>query len=97
MRSWIAGHRVASVEGLRKQAAAVEAALGSGLSVRGLHPTVVLCAHRADLPWLRRSVGGVRLTSGPGLVRLLRGGPSVLSPTEVSDLAARAVSGLPRR
>jgi hypothetical protein len=94
---WIGGHRVATVGELRKQAAAVEDALGPRLAGRGLHPTVVLCAHRADLPWLRRSVGGVQLTTGRGLARLLREGTPVLSATEVSDLAARVVSGLPMR
>jgi hypothetical protein len=92
----IGGRRVALVEEVRLEVEATWNALASVLAPRGLRVTPIVCAHRAELPLFRRHVGGIRILSGRGLPRYIRGQPTVLSTAEVQDLKrllARTLAG----
>lgn len=91
----IGGRRVAAVDEVLREAAAVSLALAPMLSPRNISVRPVICAHRADLPWFRREVRGVRIVSGRDLVRLIRGSDAVLSADEVLELSRLAVRNLP--
>lgn len=78
------------VDQVYREAAAVQVALGRALMAVGVSVTPVICVHRAELPFFNKTVRGVRLASGPQLVRLLRSGDAVLSAEQVQELAAEA-------
>lgn len=78
------------VDQVYREAAAVEVALGRALMALGVSVTPVICVHRAELPFLNKTVRGVRLASGRQLVRLLRSGDAVLSAEQVQELAREA-------
>ena len=54
----------------------------------------VICAHRAELPIFTKSVDGVRVVDGQGLVRLLTTSATVLAPDSVIDLAGHLAANL---
>jgi hypothetical protein len=61
----------------------------------GLDPvTPIICVHRADLPWFRSEVQGVRIVSGKDLVKRLRKADPVLLPANVERLAGLASAHL---
>lgn len=76
------------IDQVYREAVAVQIAMGDRLTDLGLTVTPVLCLHRAKLGWLDKSVRGVRLVDGRGLVKLMRGGNRRLSDDNVQSLAA---------
>lgn len=75
------------VEQVYREAVAVQIAMGDRLSNLGLTVTPVLCLHRAKLGWLAKTIRGVRLVDGRGLVKLLRSDDRRLSDDQVQSLA----------
>lgn len=87
----IGGHRRDKIiEQVRQEATVVQVALGESLTRLRLKATPVICLHRGELPFLNKTVGGVRLASGRQLVRLLREGDRRLTPEQVDGLAREA-------
>lgn len=76
------------VDQVYKEAVALQVALGAALSSLGVTVSPVLCLHRAKLGWFEKSVRGVRIVDGRGLVKLLRGGDPRLSDEQVQTLAS---------
>ena len=80
----VAGRRRTEIIGqARREADAVAAVLGKPV-------TPLICVHRADLPWGRVELDGVRIVGPKELVKVLRSAPAVLSADEVRLLAERA-------
>lgn len=82
------------IDEVKREALAVESALAEELAAHGWTVTPVICVHRADLPWFRSEVAGVRIMSGKDLVKRLRTADRVLSPADVERLAALAAARL---
>jgi ssDNA-binding Zn-finger/Zn-ribbon topoisomerase 1 len=91
----IGGRRVAVVDEVRREVDATWNAVAPVLAPKGLRVVPVVCAHRADLPFFRRSVAGIRIVSGRGLARYIRGQPKVLSAPEIQELRRLLVRALP--
>ena len=91
----IGGRRVAIVDEVRREVDAAWNAVAPILAPKGLHVIPVVCAHRADLPFFRRSVAGIRIVSGRGLARYIREQPALLSAAEIQELRRLIVRGLP--
>jgi hypothetical protein len=72
---------------VRREAAAVQAALDSELAELGLSVSPIICVHRAELPWFGSKVDGIPIVSGRRLVRKLRQSKPVLPPERVKLLA----------
>ncbi len=88
---FVAGRRKTGIiDEVKRVVAAVETALAEEIAAHGWTVTSVICVHRADLPWFRSGVGGVRIVSGQELVNRLRKAAPVLSPADVERLAALA-------
>lgn len=93
-RLMVAGRRQERiVDQAFKEATAVQIALRDVLDKLGMTVTPVLCMHRSRLPWFNKTVRGVQLVSGSGLVRLLKEGEQRLSPEQV-QVVARVASRL---
>jgi len=82
------------IDEVKREALAVQTALAKELAARGWMVTPVICVHRADLPWLRSEVAGVRIVSGKDLVKRLREADHPLAPADVERLAALAAARL---
>jgi hypothetical protein len=80
--------RTKMIDEVKREALAVQTALAKELAARGWMVTPVICVHRADLPWLRSEVAGVRIVSGKDLVKRLREADHLLAPADVERLAA---------
>ena len=91
----IGGRRVALVDEVRREADATWNAVAPVLAPKGLQVVPVVCAHRADLPFFRRSVAGIRIVSGRGLPRYIQGQPGVLSAAEIQELRRLVERALP--
>ena len=76
------------VDQVYKEAIAVQIALGDRLSSLGLTVTPVLCLHRAKLGWTDKSVRGVRVVDGRGLVKLVGATNRRLQEDDVAALAS---------
>ncbi len=88
---FVAGRRKNGwIDEVRREAAAVGSALAVEMAARGLAITPVICVHRAELPWFRSEVHGVRVFSSKDLVSRLHKADPVLSPADVERLAAVA-------
>jgi hypothetical protein len=86
--------RTTMIDEVKREALAVQTALAKELAARGWMVTPVICVHRADLPWLRSEVAGVRIVSGKDLVKRLREADHLLAPVDVERLAALAAARL---
>lgn len=75
---------------VQREAAAAETALADEIAAHGWTVTPVICVHRADLPWFRSEVQGIRVVSGKDLIARLRKAEPVLTPADVERLAALA-------
>ena len=82
------GRRVGWVDQVRRQADAVLAVLPAGEEASPTPVTPIICVHRASLPWIRSSAGGVRVVSGSGLEKRLREAPAVLDDDRIREIAA---------
>jgi hypothetical protein len=91
----IGGRRVALVDEVRREVEATWNAVAPVLAPKGLHVVPIVCAHRADLPFFRRSVAGIRIVSGRGLPRYIRDQPQALSAAEVQELRRLVARDLP--
>lgn len=92
---FVAGQRkTAMIDGVKREALAVQTALADEIAARGWMVSPVICVHRADLPVLRSEVAGVRIVSGRDLVTHLRKADPALSPADVERLAALVVARL---
>lgn len=91
----IGGRRVALVDEVRREVDATWNAVAPILAPRGLRVVPVVCAHRANLPFFRQSVAGIRIVSGSGLARYIRRQPAVLSAPEIQELRRLIVRALP--
>jgi hypothetical protein len=92
---FVAGRRKNGwIDEVKREAAAVEAALADEIAAHGWTVTPVICVHRADLPWFRSEAAGVRIVSGTDLVKRLRKADPVLSPADVERLAGLAAARL---
>ena len=92
---FVAGRRkTGMIDEVKREALAVQTALAKELAARGWMVTPVICVHRADLPWLRSEVAGVRIVSGKDLVKRLREADHPLAPADVERLAALAAARL---
>jgi hypothetical protein len=91
----IGGHRVALVDEVRREVDATWNAVAPVLAPRGLRVVPIVCAHRADLPFFRQSVAGIRIVSGRGLARYIREQPPVLSAAEIQELKGLVARALP--
>jgi len=92
---FVAGRRKTKmIDEVKREAAAVETALGAELAAGGWTVRPIICVHRADLPSFRSEVAGVRIVSGRDLVTRLRSADRVLSPADVERLAALAAARL---
>lgn len=88
---FVAGRRKNGwIDEVNREALAVQTALAAEMAALGLTVQPLICVHRADLPWLRSEVRGVRVVSGKGLVSRLGKAESVLAPTDVERLAGLA-------
>ncbi len=93
----IGGRRVALVDEVRGEVEAAWNAVAPVLAPKGLNVVPIVCAHRADLPFFRRSVADIRIVSGRGLTRYIRDQPPVLSADEVQEhrrLVTRTLPGM---
>ena len=86
--------RTKMIDEVKREALAVQTALARELATRGWMVTPVICVHRADLPWLRSEVAGVRIVSGKDLVKRLREADHLLAPADVERLATLASARL---
>jgi ssDNA-binding Zn-finger/Zn-ribbon topoisomerase 1 len=77
-----------------REAIAVQVALRDQLDPLGLTVTPIICLHDGQLPWFNRSVRGVQLVSGQGLIRQLGGGEPRLSGEQVQAIAEVASARL---
>jgi hypothetical protein len=92
---FVAGRRkTGMIDEVKREASAVQTALDEEVAAHGWTVTPVICVHRADLPWFRSEVAGVRIVSGKDLVKRLRKADPVLSPADVERLAALAAARL---
>ncbi len=92
---FVAGRRKTKmIDEVKREASAVTTALAEEVAAHCWTVTPVICVHRADLPWFRSEVGGVRIVSGKELVKRLRKGEPVLSPLDTERLAALVVARL---
>jgi len=92
---FVAGRRrTKMIDEVKREALAVQIALAKEIAARGWMVTPVICVHRADLPWLRSEVAGVRIVSGKDLVKRLREADHLLAPADVERLAALAAARL---
>ena len=88
---FVAGRRKNGwIDEVNREAMAVQTALGAELAALGLTVTRVICVHRADLPWFKSEVRGVRVVSGKDLISRLRKAVPILSPADIERLAALA-------
>jgi hypothetical protein len=94
---FIGGRRVRIVDEVRKEVQAVWNALGSMLEDKGIRVQALICAHRADLPWFRRTVAGIRVVTPRRLTAAITSGPVVLLPQDIAELRMLAVKMLPPR
>jgi Nuclease-related domain len=86
---FVAGRRkTRMIDEVKREALAVQTALTDELAAGGWTITPVICVHRADLPWFRTEVAGIRIVSGKDLVTRLRMPDQLLSPADVERLAA---------
>jgi hypothetical protein len=86
--------RTKMIDEVKREALAVQTALAKELAARGWMVSPVICVHRADLPWLRSEVAGVRIVSGKDLVKRLLEADHLLAPADVERLAALAAARL---
>ena len=92
---FVAGRRKNGwIDEVNGEAAAVRTALADEVLAHGWTVTPIICVHRADLPWFRSEVKGVRIVSGKDLVDRLRKADPVLSPADIECLAAIAAARL---
>jgi hypothetical protein len=85
---FVAGRRKNGwIDEVNREAEAVRRALADEVAAHGWTVTGIICLHRADLPWFRSEVRGVRIVSGKDLVKRLRKADPVLSPADVDRLA----------
>ncbi len=92
---FVAGRRKNGwIDEVNREAAAVRTALADEVAAHGWAVTPIICVHRADLPWFRSEVQGVRIVSGKDLVKRLRRADPVLSPADVERLATVAAARL---
>jgi hypothetical protein len=75
------------IDQVYRQAAAIQVALRDQFDPLGLTVTPIICLHDGELPWFNRTVRGVKISSGRGLVRTLRDAPERLAPEQVQALA----------
>jgi Nuclease-related domain len=86
---YVAGRRkTGMIDEVEREAAAVRTALADDLAAHGWAVTPIICVHRADLPWFRSEVAGVRIVSGKETVKRLRKAQAILSPADVERLVA---------
>lgn len=92
---FVAGRRKNGwIDEVNREAAAVRTALADELLAHGWTVAPIICVHRADLPWFRSEVQGVRIVSGNDLVKRLRKADPVLSAADVERLAGLASARL---
>ena len=89
--------KVAVVEEVRREVDAVVSVIGPYLRAKGVGIAAIVCAHRADLPWFRRDVAGIRFAYPKQIGKLITDCPAVLSATDVAELRALASQWLPTR
>lgn len=88
---FVAGRRKNGwIDEVNREALAVQTALAAELAALGLTVQPVICVHRADLPWFKSEVRGVRVVSGKDLISRLSKADPVLPPADVERLAALA-------
>jgi hypothetical protein len=88
---YVAGRRrTGMLDEVKREALAVQVVLADEIEAQGYRVTPVICVHRADLPWFRSDVGGIRIVSGRELVKRLRKAERRLAPDEVQRLAGLA-------
>jgi hypothetical protein len=80
------------IDQVYREAAAIHVALRDQLDPLGLTVTPIICLHDGELPWFNRTVRGVTLASGRGLVRTMRTGPERLTSEQVQALAREVSS-----
>lgn len=93
----IGGRRVEVVDEVRREVEAVVGVLGPYLREKGVGIAAIVCAHRAELPWLRRDVARIRLAYPKNVGKLILDGPTLLSEPDVAELRALASQWLPTR
>jgi hypothetical protein len=86
--------RTKMIDQVKREALAVQTVLAKELAATGWTVSPIICVHRADLPWLRSEVAGVRIVSGKDLVNRLREADHLLAPADVERLAALAAARL---
>ena len=92
---FVAGRRKNGwIDEVNREAFAVQRALSGELAALGLTVQPLICVHRADLPWFKSEVRGVRILSGKDLVSRLRKAESVLAASDVERLAGLASARL---
>jgi hypothetical protein len=82
--------RTKMIDEVKREALAVQTALADEIAAHGRTVSPIICVHRADLPWLRSEVAGVRIVSGKDLVNRLREADHLLAPADVERLASLA-------
>jgi hypothetical protein len=86
---FVAGRRKNGwIDEVNREAAAVQAALAAEMAGLGLTVQPVICVHRADLPWFKSEVRGVRVVGGKDLVCRLRKAAVLMSDADVKRIAA---------
>ena len=75
------------IDQVYREAVAIQVALGTQLPELAVPVTPVVCLHRGELPFFKKTVRGVRLASGRQLHRLIRDGDVRLRPDEVQRIA----------
>lgn len=88
---YVAGRRrTAMLDEVRREVAAVEAALGAEFAALGIRAMPLICVHRAELPLFRSEANGIPIVSAKGMVKRLRSAPPSLDPAAVERLASAA-------
>ena len=92
---FVAGRRKNGwIDEVNREMLVVQTALAEEIGARGWTVTPIICIHRADLPWFRSEVAGVRIVSGQDLIKRLQKADPILSPADVEHLAALAAARL---
>lgn len=88
---YVAGRRrTAMLDEVRREVAAVEAALGPEFAALGIRVMPLICVHRAELPLFRSEADGIPIVSAKGMVKRLRAASATLDADVIGRIASIA-------
>lgn len=93
----IGGRRVGVVEEVGREVGEVSSALRPLLDEFDVTVQPIVCVHRADLPWFRRTAAGIQFVYPGHLTKEITRRPVVLTSAQIGELRALAEYRLPPR